>query len=256
MKLTAYKISKNAMSISPGVKTRKWMDNSVNKYAYRCLPLQIANTFGWDICLIENIIVSWNGGNEQKDLQVNFESINEKPCADSVFGMGIVTFHTGMIFVTDPGWDMYVTGIPNMPVSIYPLTGIVETDWLQFTFTMNWQLLAPGTFKLTAGTPICRIFPIPHDYEIDAVITDLSDNPELAKNYAISADTRRRKVADVRQAYAENRDVGDVKIGKPSTEWEKNYYRGVDRNGKKQYNHHVRRDFPPFKEKDDVRKNS
>lgn len=236
------------MEVRPGIKTREWMDESPNKYAYRCLPLQIANTFGWDICLVQDITISWNGGHLQSDLQVNFEKIDDMPCASSSFGMGIVTFHTGLLFVTDPGWDMYVTGVPNQPVEFSPLTGIVETNWLEFTFTMNWKLPRPGTFTLKAGEAICRVFPIPHDYKIVATMVDISDNPELAKKFAVNAKSRNQKIADVKQAYAEGRDVGSVQLGNPSTEWEKYYYRGIDRDGNKQYNHHMRREFPPFKE--------
>ncbi len=165
--------------------------------------------------------------------------------------MGIVTFHTGILFTTDPDWDLYVTGIPNHPVGFNPLTGVVETEWLQFTFTMNWKLFAPGTINVGAGTPICRIFPIPHVYEIEAEIKDLSDNPELAKNFEVNAMSRRTKTYEVNKSHKEGRDVGEVKLNNPSTEWEKHYYRGVDRDGKKQYNHQIRRDFPKFKEVND-----
>ena len=44
---------------------------------------------------------------------------------------------------------------------LQPLTGIIETDWAPFTFTMNWKFtrkLAPVAFE--QDEPFCMIFPV------------------------------------------------------------------------------------------------
>ncbi len=82
--------------------------------------------------------------------------------AASNFTRGIVTFHTGYLFRTSPGWQLMATGPFNEPKhGIAPLTGLIETDWLPYPFTMNWQLTAPGKVHFEKGEPVCLIFPVP-----------------------------------------------------------------------------------------------
>jgi hypothetical protein len=68
------------------------------------------------------------------------------------FSRGIVTFHTGYIFRTDASTQLLATGPFNEPEDgLFPLTGIIETNWLPYPFTMNWQLTRPGSFRFAKG---------------------------------------------------------------------------------------------------------
>jgi Family of unknown function (DUF6065) len=49
MKLIAYMIDGHRMDIRPAPIEREWMDNTGERFAYRCLPLNIANAHGWEI---------------------------------------------------------------------------------------------------------------------------------------------------------------------------------------------------------------
>lgn len=50
----------------------------------------------------------------------------------SHFGAGVVTFTVPYLFRTPPSYNLHVRGPTNMPKDgIYPLEGIVETDWSQ-----------------------------------------------------------------------------------------------------------------------------
>jgi hypothetical protein len=142
-------------------------------------------------------------------------------------------------------------GPPNFPVEFaYPLSGIVETWWLKFTFTMNWKMNKNGFFYWTKDMPFCRIIPIPHKFDIEeAIIEDLADQPELEKEFLENAESRIRLLQDLTDSYLTNQNVGSVVLGQSSTHWEKNYYRGVDIHGNKQKNHVVKRSFPEFKRK-------
>ena len=54
--------------------------------------------------------------------------------------------------------------VPTMPNRSWaqPLEGIVETDWLPATFTMNWRLTRPNyPVHFEAGDPICMVVPVP-----------------------------------------------------------------------------------------------
>ena len=64
MELTAYLHPGWAPLIRPAPATRAWMDATPESFAYRCLPLNIANAHGWEIlnpCGFEAI---WDGGGE------------------------------------------------------------------------------------------------------------------------------------------------------------------------------------------------
>lgn len=53
------------------------------------------------------------------------------------------------------------SGVPNLAKDgIAPLEGVVETDWLSFTFTMNWIFTRPGRVRFEADEPFCFITPV------------------------------------------------------------------------------------------------
>ena len=58
--LDAYVMQKPAPEIVAGNSQRKWMDNTNQRYAYRCLPLTMANTTGWEILCPYDIDLVWN----------------------------------------------------------------------------------------------------------------------------------------------------------------------------------------------------
>jgi hypothetical protein len=49
MKLIAYLIDGQTIEIRPASARREWMDQTIDSFAYRCLPLNIANAHGWEI---------------------------------------------------------------------------------------------------------------------------------------------------------------------------------------------------------------
>src|SRR6185369_11104694 len=102
--------------------------------------------------------------------------------ARSNFGHGIVTFHTHYLFRTEPGWDLVATGPFNaFKDNCHPLTGIIETDWLPYPFTMNWKLSKPGKVVFAENEPFCLIFPLIKQAltATQPEIHRLTDEPEL-----------------------------------------------------------------------------
>jgi hypothetical protein len=98
----------------------------------------------------------------------------------------VLTLHPGYLFRTSPGWSMWVTGPPNhVKDGIQPLTGLVETDWLPFPFTMNWLFTRPGTVRFEKGEPFC-FFTLVQDKPIEEfqlVQKSFQDNEELDQQY-------------------------------------------------------------------------
>ena len=172
-KLLCYAVNEQPCQIRPARALRDWMDRFIDRHAYRCLPLNIANAHGWEVLCPVPVEVTWNGRPELPDLTVYSEKKipDGRPLEDWVrsnFSRGIVTFHTDYIFRTPPGWDLIATGPFNDPKDgIAPLTGVIETDWLPYPFTMNWQMTRPGTVRFEQDEPFCFVFPVPKQSLID-----------------------------------------------------------------------------------------
>ena len=45
--LIAFIVGKRDVELRPAPLERDWMDASGERFAYRCLPLSIANAYGW-----------------------------------------------------------------------------------------------------------------------------------------------------------------------------------------------------------------
>jgi len=154
----------NADRIVVGSPKRDWMDETNNKFAYRCLPLIVANTLGWQMLCPYEVDIVWNGGSRTEDLSVDVNGPYK--FALSHFGDGVLTFSMPFLFRTTKNHALYVKGPTNeIKRGIQALEGFVETDWLTFTFTMNWKMTEPDRkISFKRGEPFCQFFPYPKDY--------------------------------------------------------------------------------------------
>ena len=228
--------------IRPAPAKRDWMDLTPESFAYRCLPLNIANAHGWELlnpCAFE---ACWNGQTDTGGVTVRPAA--QRPAenvATSLFGQGILTFHIPGIFRTPPGWNLWIGGSPNQPKDgIYPLTGVVETDWSPFTFTMNWRFTRPNHWvRFEAGEPICFFFPVQR-----ALLDDIK--PAMAP---IDAEPG---LLDRFQEWSRGRDAFVLRMASepppaPADKWQKHYYRGVDMSEKEGIaDHRTRLRLKPF----------
>jgi hypothetical protein len=141
MRLLCYPVSGQPPKIVAAKAERGWMDATPGGFAYRCLPLNIANAHGWMILNPAAFVAQWDGNDGTDAVKIQAMAGDSTPLtALSHFGSGILTFGIPALFRTDPGYDLMVTGPFNTPKDgIAPLTGIVETDWSPSTFTMNWK---------------------------------------------------------------------------------------------------------------------
>ena len=212
--------------VRPAPATRAWMDDTPESFAYRCLPLNIANAHGWEVlspCAFDAV---WDG-------ESGVEAVTIRPQAGaaadrvpvSLFGQGVLTFHIEGILRTPPGWDIWVGGSPNRAKDgISPLTGVVETDWSPFTFTMNWRFTRPDCWvHFEALEPICFFFPIERG-AIEAFaprFEPLGSDPATMERFSAWSQARddfhRRMTTDPPRTRSER--------------WQKHYYRGVDVSG-------------------------
>lgn len=223
-RLEAFRTQRKPPALVPCTQERAWMDVFTDRHAYRCLPLSIANTHGWEMLVPAAFEVEWNGGPLIADLMVRAlepfpEGFPFEHFAMSNFARGIVTFHTGYLFRTPPGWNVLTTGAFNEPrPGISALTGIIESDWLPYPFTMNWQMLQPGTVRFEKDEVFCTIMPIPKNYldQWEVAIHDLSDDPVLQAEQELFRASR----AEFRERLAA-KDPEILKEG-----WQRHYFVG------------------------------
>jgi hypothetical protein len=144
----------------------------------------------------------------------------------SHFAYGTLTFHTGYLFRTEPGWAVLASGPPNhIKHGVQPLTGLVETDWLPFPFTMNWLFTAPGRVRFDKGEPFCFINVVEHNKleRFEPVLKTLESDPDLKQQYETWSTSR----AEFNQQL-KDRDPDALKRS-----WQKFYFRGETAEGGK-----------------------
>jgi hypothetical protein len=209
--------------IRPAAATRSWMDATPEAFAYRCLPLNIANAHGWEILAPAGFSAYWRGGSGSENVIVRSDPGMPAGAAPvSLFGQGTVTVHVQGLFRTPPGWNLFISGSPNWAKDgIAPLSGVVETDWSPYTFTMNWRFTRRNHWvRFDAGDPICFVFPVQRNAleRMEPKLVPLNANAELAEQFAAWSRSRNEFQAMVSR--------------KPpsasSDKWQKRYYRGID----------------------------
>lgn len=223
MELTAYLHPGWTPLIRPAPSTRPWMDATPEAFAYRCLPLNIANAHGWEILCPFGFTAIWDGGTETKAVTIQpDQGADPQRVPVSLFGQGVLTFHVEAIMRTPPGWNLWIGGSPNRAKdAIAPLTGVIETDWSPFTFTMNWRFTRPGqSIRFEAMESFCFFFPV----EWSAVE---AFEPAFAPLAADPATNERF------EAWSKERDAFHARMQAeppkaPADRWQKHYYRGVD----------------------------
>jgi hypothetical protein len=228
--LTLYQIHERAPEIRPARSQRPWMDATPDRFAYRCLPLSIANATGWEMVLDVDLRAYWTGGDQIADLKV--EAVHPQDAdqvehvAGSHFGSGVLTFHTGYIMRTSPGWGLWARGAPNsIKDGITPLDGLIETDWLPFPFTMNWVFTRPGMVEFKRGEVFCFVTPTPHHS-----LEDIQPNiVPLAMNQPLNADYQGWSQARTR--FNEGLATGDPETVKQG--WQRTYMHGKRLDGEK-----------------------
>jgi hypothetical protein len=226
MKLSCYLHPSWRPLIRPAEATREWMTNSPESFAYRCLPLNIANAHGWEVLSPCAFRACWTGGMAAEDVIVECPPgtpPEQRPVG--LFGQAVLTFHVQGLFRTEPGWNLWVGGSPNrFKDGLQALTGIIETDWSPYTFTMNWRFTRPNEWVwFEAGEPICFFFPVQRGAleAIEPVFESFTDHPEVEQSFAEWSRSR----SEFQAAVAANPPQA------PADRWQKAYYRGVQPDG-------------------------
>ena len=235
MKLIAHVIDGHHVDIRPAPVERDWMEATSQRFAYRCLPLNIANAHGWEILCPSGFTAVWNGSQDLNAIAIKYDNSDDHRFAISHFGHGTLTFHIPCLFRTEAGWDLVAQGPVNRPKDgIAALSGIIETDWAPYTFTMNWLFTQPEVdVHFDKGEPFCHIFPVERGLlaSVEPEMKQMSSDPELERQY---------------KAWNESRVNFNAELKEPGSQaqaerWQKMYYRGLSPDGTAAVDDHITR---------------
>jgi hypothetical protein len=241
MKLIAYMPHGHRLDIRPAPLERSWMEATGERFAYRCLPLNIANAHGWELLCASGFSVVWTGDASIDGIKIFPDHLGTTAAVASNFGHGVLTFSVPCVFRTPRGFDLMIQGPVNRPKdAIVALSGVMETDWAPYTFTMNWLFTRPGvTVRFEKEEPFCHIFPVKRA-ELESVqpeIRLMSEEPELQRQFEAWNFSRYCAISDFKHA------APQARVGK----WQKFYQRGVDMDGRRGADdHRTRQRLKPF----------
>jgi hypothetical protein len=236
----AYEVQDPAgMALQTAPVARDWMEQTRQRFAYRCLPLAIANQSGWLIPSPVTFSACWDGGPERQNVTITFAGPEDGRVV-SHFGHGVVTLTLPYLFRTPAGINLWVKGATNwIKDGAQALEGVVETDWLPSTFTMNWKLTRPNyTVRFDRGEQVCMLVPVPRGLAeaLEPQLDRLEHHPELAKLYATWTKERDAFIQALRQ-----REPEAVARG-----WQRDYLKGLLPDGTRATEHQTRINLKEF----------
>ena len=221
---------------------RPWMDASPGKFAYRCLPLTIANQTGWWLDNPVGFTAIWNGKPNPGSVHFRFD---HEPglwgqWIKDQFGDGIISWGTPFLLRTEPaGSRLMISGpVNSFKHGVQPLSAIIESDWMYMSFTMNWKITAPEVaVRFDAGEPIMQMIPL---------FSDLFADLEAASVTYMKVED----ASDIAAAYSrwqqQRREFRERMVAGQTTEqWQKDYFQGRDMLGRPVTSGHKTRLTPP-----------
>ena len=221
------------VSVIPGEPARDWMDATPHRFAYRCLPLLIANQNGWMILNAWAFSAVWNGGPGKDDITITFDEDvpGRVQYATSHFGNGVLTFSIPYQVRPPAGFNMHARGPANMPKdAIAPLEGVVETDWSDATFTMNWKFTrAHHAVRFAQDEPVAMISPCRRG-EVERfrpVFRALEADRETEAGFLAFNESRAEF----------NRNIATYSTDAQNPAWQRHYMRGQTVAGKRAREH-------------------
>jgi hypothetical protein len=143
--------------------------------------MTMANVYGWEIVLDEDLVVQWAGGNAVPEVISGGTQNGRQVAYPSI--IGIMSIGMGWIVNTEPGYSTWFTGSPNYFIDgAVPLTATVPSSWWPDEVQMNWKITKigePVTFP--AGTPFCffNVYKDETVKEVEFDVHNIWDDEEL-----------------------------------------------------------------------------
>jgi hypothetical protein len=133
-------------------------------------------------------------------------------------------------------------GPANRPKpGIQALTGVVETDWVPYSFTMNWIFTEPHRpIQFMKGEPFCFFFPVPRGVidQVEPEFRDMRSDPQLYDEHTAWTKSRANFIEGLQVP-------GSAAV---QQKWQRSYYQGKRADGTPGSRDHQTKVAPkPFK---------
>lgn len=135
---------------------RDWMDDSVDKQAYKCLPVTLANCLGWSFSLPEDVSFILHSSTD------TVEILGGSKYSHVDRTNGTISFISGLTIQTDTPTSLLIMPVPNQFIDgVSPFTSIVNTSVLKAPIPSAWKITRyDQKITIKSGTPIAAIIPI------------------------------------------------------------------------------------------------
>lgn len=159
-KILAYKNSNQSADISQLQVKRDWMEDTYDRHAYNCFPVNLTNSLGWGISFPEDIVFIWDGVSDASPDHVKILS-GEKWC-HPFRSNATISFKTGITLKTDEDITTLVMPVPNQFIDgVQCFTTLISTSFFIGEIQVAWRITKPNVpITIPAGTPVCSIIPL------------------------------------------------------------------------------------------------
>ena len=193
---------------------RDWMDDTPEKHAYMCFPLNLTNRLGWGVSFPEEIRFVWDGITDTTPDHITI--LSGEKYVYTGRGNATISFNTGLIFKTDEQTTMLTMPVPNLFIrGAQCYTTLISTSFYFHTLPIAWRLTEPNIeIVIPANMPIATVLPLS--------LTQLENDYELQ----ISPDYPTEEYWQEVRKYG---DAAEIKNG--VGDWSKMYRDAVDYRG-------------------------
>ncbi len=201
---------------------REWMDETQDKHAYMCFPLNLTNRLGWSISFPEDIVFIWDGVTDTSPDHVKI--LAGEKFAHPTRGNATISFLTGLKFTTDDKTSILAMPVPNLFVrGAQCYTTLMSTSFYIHMLPLAWRITEPNLeIRIPAGTPVAAVLPISlsnleENYELE-IIEDLPDGSywEEVQKYG-DATIIKNGAGDWSKMYREALDYNGNSVGQHET---------------------------------------
>jgi hypothetical protein len=150
----------NSINIKQTRIKREWMEQTWEKHAYKCFPVSLANTLGYEISAPVDISFIWDGISDTTPDHVKILSGEEY--AYSGRSNATVSFITGFVIKSDNNTSFLHMPVPNMfNTSYQTFTTLISTSFLDQEFPSAIRITEPNkVITIKAGEPFATLIPI------------------------------------------------------------------------------------------------
>lgn len=147
---------------------------------YYCLPLTIANQYGFVVKAYEDLEIYHTGAKAPATIKVGDTLLPHDPYRPqryfTNFNNGVISIENNFQLKTPPNVNLMVIQPPNYFIpGIHCLSGVVETDNLSRTFTFNIKVTQENKkIKIKKGDWLAAFIPIPRFY-VDSFSLESAD---------------------------------------------------------------------------------